>query len=185
MANTELIQLANDSFPIMNTDSWKQLSAFEHSEAFAEIAPSFSKVLRQSSLVAISKEFELCDKEASRANRRYQVNVRTTIWSVFVVICSGALLLSLDTLANESAGILRIAIGFLALTAGALGSMSFYQLQQGHLFETWHSERNRAVRLRLDYFDEITTAKPDSPIEGKRLFRLMQFQYFRLSGLER
>jgi len=159
---------------------WK-LNPKSHASDLPLEAGALRRVLERPEIQSIISEFEVADKEAVEAQRRYKRVARLRLYTgVAATIVGATFILPVDEWMK----------GFLSIpTAVQYGCLVVSIVAALHLirskpFDVWMKARAKAEIARIALFDEVMKAV-DGPAQPRELPLLpLQFEYFRRYQLE-
>ena len=165
----------------LSPDSTDVISPLAHAEQLREKAPSLASLLEEARIRTVAESYQVADREAGEAQRRFQSLSSRARWCVFVAACFTGSLLAVGNLADwlgawQTALAVVLSVGGMA--SGVLAGIWLNQIGSGKLLERWMEKRAGAETQRLKYFSRVT--EPSDDLET----RVLQLEYFRRFRLD-
>ena len=173
-----------------NQDEDYILRPLDHEKLFSPEVPEFASVFADSEVQGIAKQYDAYDKEAISAQNSFKSYSKRAQWAVFLTACCSAALLGVSILLGRPedivvARVLFITLSLAAILFGTLATTWLRLIEGRRLLEEWMKQRANAEMRRLEYFNLITSRKPDDVASpDPTLFRLLQLEFFRRFQLD-
>ena len=155
------------------TDYLLDLAA--HTRSYDKTAPELVTQVKRSEVKVTAEEYTRLDDMALKAQRNYKRTAGVANWAIFLAAVTSASLPVLKSFPNA-----LLAVGVIAVIAGALAGALLHKLNSGHMLKRWMGLRAEAETQRLRYFNQM--ARPTSPF--CRSAALLQLEYFRRYQLD-
>ncbi|MCP4937064.1 MAG: hypothetical protein GY927_23365 [bacterium] len=156
----------------------------KHADLLPANAGALKRVLKQSHLTEIVKQYLINDERAEIAQKKYKRWGKTAIWSVFLAVVLGSLVTSLplgDMFAYPHIDFYaRLAAIAIILFALFLSFFIMSLMEWLKPFEKWNKARGKAEQARKDLFLAVFDADSvGTALEGELKLLPLKLEYFR------